>query len=71
MDYMWAHLAEEDQGLFLRRFFSTWLSFRVSIPVVNAIRLWTLLASGRLQFHAGPSNARPDPGNGFVVTGDG
>jgi uncharacterized NAD(P)/FAD-binding protein YdhS len=67
MDYMWAHLAEEDRDLFLRRFFSTWLSFRVSIPAENAIRLRGLLASGRLQLHTGPCDVRPDRDGGFVV----
>lgn len=69
MDYAWAHLDEGDKALFLRDHFSTWVAYRVSIPIENAMRLRDLILRDRLHIHPGASRIIPDAdGSGFRVT---
>ncbi|SFU26907.1 FAD/NAD(P)-binding protein [Xenorhabdus koppenhoeferi] len=56
IDQMWDRLCAEDQELFVKRYLSSAMSMRVSIPVENAEKILSYLRSGQLKFVTGPSS---------------
>ena len=53
IDYLWQILDDADRGKFLKDYAAAWMSYRVSIPVENAVRLLDLARSGLLRFARG------------------
>lgn len=53
IDKLWFALDDEDKAEFLNKYFSAFMSYRVSIPVENAKKILSYLESGQLSFHAG------------------
>ena len=60
VDQLWAALDDADKGEFLARHFSTFMSYRVSIPLENARKLLAYLEAGQLSFAAGPFTIHSD-----------
>jgi uncharacterized NAD(P)/FAD-binding protein YdhS len=55
IDQIWDRLRAEDQELFVKQYFSSAMSMRVSIPVENAEKILSYLRSGQLKFVTGSS----------------
>ena len=72
-EYAWHHMAEADKDQFLNGHFSHFISFRVSIPVENAIRMRDLARAGRVEFHAGAIHVEPrgEDGRFRIAAADG
>lgn len=68
MEYAWHYLEEADKLRFARDHFSHYISFRVSIPVENAIRMRDLMRAGRVQVHAGAVQVAANAEGGFLVS---
>ncbi|MGF1727326.1 FAD/NAD(P)-binding protein [Photobacterium nomapromontoriensis] len=54
IDQIWDRLCFDDQDVFMREYFSSAISLRVSIPLENAEKILGYLRSGQLKFIAGP-----------------
>lgn len=52
IDLMWQLLDDTDKHIFLRRFFSLWMSYRASIPLKNGQKILSHLQRGNLSIHA-------------------
>jgi uncharacterized NAD(P)/FAD-binding protein YdhS len=72
IDQLWDVLSDADKQVFLEQHFSTFMSYRVSIPQENARKLLAYLESGQLRFQAGPfSVALDNAGKPTVTAADG
>ena len=60
IDQLWAALDDSDKRTFLAKYFSTFMSYRVSIPQENARKMLAYLESGQLSFVAGPFTVGSD-----------
>lgn len=68
IDYLWQVLHDDDRVTFMNRYAAAWMSYRVSIPVENAVRLVDLAKQGRLLFRTGKTSVTPEPHGGFSIT---
>lgn len=62
----WHTFSESTKDLFLREFFSTWMTYRHSIPLENARKILALIDRGQLKVHSGEKAFRS--GNEFVLS---
>ncbi|MDQ2696829.1 MAG: FAD/NAD(P)-binding protein [Pseudomonadota bacterium] len=53
IDQLWFALHDDDKSKFLNKYFSIFMSYRVSIPVENAVKILRYLESGQVRFHPG------------------
>lgn len=53
IDIIWHYLSDQDKKHFMSEFRSLWLSYRVSFPVQNALRLQGLMKTDRLSLLSG------------------
>lgn len=56
IDLIWHYLSDEDKAIFERDFKSQWLSYRVSFPLGNALKIQRLLHSNQLSVYGGCSD---------------
>lgn len=68
IDQLWAALDDGDKSSFLAQHFSTFMSYRVSIPEENARKMLAYLESGQLSFVAGAFSVGSDGGAKPVIT---
>jgi uncharacterized NAD(P)/FAD-binding protein YdhS len=66
IDLVWTAMPEEDKRRFWP-YFSWWMAYRVSIPVINASKIATLLDSGQLKVIPGELYAEPVE-DGFTIS---
>lgn len=53
IDLLWSALDDDDKSEVLNKYFSAFMSYRVSIPVENAKKILSYLESGQVSFNAG------------------
>jgi uncharacterized NAD(P)/FAD-binding protein YdhS len=56
IDLIWHYLPDEDRAIFERDFKSQWLSYRVSFPLDNALKIQKILHSNQLSVYGGCSD---------------
>jgi uncharacterized NAD(P)/FAD-binding protein YdhS len=61
IDTVWHYLAEADKARFMRDYRSLWLSYRVSFPVQNALRLQQMMRTDRFTLLSGLKSVDYDP----------
>ena len=60
IDYLWHRLSQADKRIFNNFFRGIWLSYRVSFPLSNALKIQELLRTGQLQIFGGVSSITYD-----------
>ncbi|MEJ2765220.1 FAD/NAD(P)-binding protein [Photobacterium sp. MCCC 1A19761] len=70
IDQIWDRLRADDQERFMKEFFSSAMSLRVSIPAENAEKILGYLRSGQLKFVAGASSVKVEDGQLMVQCND-
>lgn len=72
VDKLWYRLNEESKRTFASKYMSAFLSYRVSIPRENAIKIYNYLLDGSLEFKQGETQIdTSDSGQPFVRLSDG
>ncbi|GAA0563199.1 FAD/NAD(P)-binding protein [Halomonas salifodinae] len=66
IDDLWGLIRDEDKEVFRERYLSIFLSYRVSIPRENAIKIKKYFDEGALEFKSGPVRVEKNE-NGFPV----
>lgn len=68
IDLLWSALDDDDKAEVLSKYFSAFMSYRVSIPVENARKILSYLESGQVSFHAGDFDAAVQKDGKICVT---
>jgi uncharacterized NAD(P)/FAD-binding protein YdhS len=71
IDKLWNALTDGDKAELLARYFSTFMAYRVSIPVENARKIRQYLQQGQLSFVAGDMQITPAENGGMRVATSG
>ncbi|WP_416137795.1 FAD/NAD(P)-binding protein [Halomonas sp. HK25] len=74
IDKLWGMIRPEDREEFREKYLNIFLSYRVSIPCENAVKIRNYLSSGDLEFRTGPVKLKKNAGGFPVVqtpSGDG